>query len=93
MPGGCSRAGRGGSQGRIELDELTRSNGFVRRRFNRLAWSASDAARPSGILSAGMENGELALYDPSKMLQRGMDCSTEECVQASLLRLIDDLAD
>ncbi|KAJ7139389.1 hypothetical protein C8R44DRAFT_693828 [Mycena epipterygia] len=37
-------------------------------RFNRLAWGAVDAARPRGVLAAGLENGELALWDPAKIL-------------------------
>jgi hypothetical protein len=38
------------------------------RRFNRLAWGGADAARPHGLLAAGMESGELALWDPTKIL-------------------------
>ncbi|KAL1685967.1 hypothetical protein GGG16DRAFT_65216 [Schizophyllum commune] len=38
-------------------------------RFNRLAWGCVDAAHPKGVLAAGMENGELALWDPSKIVQ------------------------
>ena len=38
------------------------------RRFNRLAWGAADAARPHGLLAAGMESGELALWDPTRIL-------------------------
>lgn len=37
-------------------------------RFNRLAWGHVDSARPRGVIAAGMENGELALWDPSKIL-------------------------
>ncbi|KAJ3357627.1 protein transport protein S31 [Allomyces javanicus] len=38
-------------------------------RFNRLAWTnfCTDAA-PNGILAAGLENGELALYNPHALL-------------------------
>ncbi|OBZ77263.1 Protein transport protein SEC31 [Grifola frondosa] len=35
-------------------------------RFNRLAWG--HAGRPRGIVVAGMENGELDIWDPSKIL-------------------------
>lgn len=37
-------------------------------RFNRLAWGAIDATRPQGIVAAGMENGELNLWDPAKIV-------------------------
>ncbi|KAJ7102612.1 transport protein [Mycena belliarum] len=37
-------------------------------RFNRLAWGAVDPARPRGVIAAGLENGELALWDPAKIL-------------------------
>lgn len=37
-------------------------------RFNRLAWGHVDASRPHGIIAAGLENGELALWDPSKII-------------------------
>ncbi|KAF8816748.1 hypothetical protein BYT27DRAFT_7181181 [Phlegmacium glaucopus] len=37
-------------------------------RFNRLAWGHVDANRPHGVIAAGLENGELALWDPAKIL-------------------------
>lgn len=37
-------------------------------RFNRLAWGHVDSARPSGVIAAGMESGELTLWDPAKIL-------------------------
>lgn len=37
-------------------------------RFNRLAWGHVDSTRPRGVIAAGMENGELALWDPTKIL-------------------------
>ncbi|KAL1741502.1 hypothetical protein HDZ31DRAFT_66861 [Schizophyllum fasciatum] len=43
-------------------------------RFNRLAWGCVDASHPKGVLAAGMENGELALWDPSKIVQ-GLNAS------------------
>ncbi|KAJ7630331.1 hypothetical protein FB45DRAFT_915213 [Roridomyces roridus] len=42
-------------------------------RFNRLAWGAIDAARPRGVIAAGLENGELALWDPAKILASADD--------------------
>jgi hypothetical protein len=37
-------------------------------RFNRIAWGAVDATRPRGVIAAGMENGELGIWDPAKIL-------------------------
>jgi len=37
-------------------------------RFNRLAWGAAEAPHPHGLLAAGMESGEVALWDPTKIL-------------------------
>lgn len=37
-------------------------------RFNRLAWGHVDERRPQGVIAAGLENGELALWDPAKIL-------------------------
>ncbi|TFK70699.1 hypothetical protein BDN72DRAFT_794932 [Pluteus cervinus] len=37
-------------------------------RFNRLAWGAGEGGRSRGVIAAGMENGELVLWDPSKIL-------------------------
>ncbi|KAF8056621.1 hypothetical protein FPV67DRAFT_1431053 [Lyophyllum atratum] len=37
-------------------------------RFNRLAWGGVYDNRPRGVIAAGMENGELALWDPAKIL-------------------------
>ncbi|KAJ7598386.1 hypothetical protein C8J56DRAFT_1157604 [Mycena floridula] len=37
-------------------------------RFNRLTWGYVDEGRPHGVLAAGMENGELSLWDPAQIL-------------------------
>ncbi|KAH9943542.1 hypothetical protein B0H21DRAFT_748869 [Amylocystis lapponica] len=37
-------------------------------RFNRLAWGYVDGGRPRGVIVAGMENGELDIWDPSQIL-------------------------
>ncbi|KAL0571826.1 protein transport protein S31 [Marasmius crinis-equi] len=37
-------------------------------RFNRLTWGYADSSKSRGVIAAGMENGELALWDPSKIL-------------------------
>ncbi|TFK49239.1 hypothetical protein OE88DRAFT_1662672 [Heliocybe sulcata] len=38
-------------------------------RFNRIAWGHVDGNRPSGVIAAGMENGELGIWDPAKILE------------------------
>jgi len=40
-------------------------------RFNRLAWGHVDGNRPQGVIAAGLENGELALWDPASILAGG----------------------
>jgi len=47
---------------------------FIVSRFNRLAWGYVNPSRPQGVLAAGLENGELALWDPEKILA-GADAS------------------
>lgn len=37
-------------------------------RFNRLAWGYTDGSRERGVLVAGMENGDLDIWDPSKIV-------------------------
>ncbi|KAI0945133.1 hypothetical protein AcV7_001754 [Taiwanofungus camphoratus] len=37
-------------------------------RFNRLAWGYTNGSRARGVIVAGMENGELDIWDPSKIL-------------------------
>ncbi|KAF9060249.1 hypothetical protein BDP27DRAFT_1430284 [Rhodocollybia butyracea] len=37
-------------------------------RFNRITWGYVDSSRPRGVIAAGMENGELSLWDPAKIL-------------------------
>ncbi|KAH0834704.1 hypothetical protein J3R83DRAFT_10235 [Lanmaoa asiatica] len=37
-------------------------------RFNRMAWGQVHKDRLRGIIAAGMENGELALWDPAKII-------------------------
>ncbi|PWN51119.1 hypothetical protein IE53DRAFT_314480 [Violaceomyces palustris] len=38
-------------------------------RFNRLAWGHVAAGRPKGLLAAGLENGELGIWDADKILK------------------------
>jgi hypothetical protein len=38
------------------------------RRFNHIAWGKTDGSRPEGVIAAGMENGELGIWDPSKIV-------------------------
>ncbi|TFK96771.1 hypothetical protein BDV98DRAFT_608060 [Pterulicium gracile] len=42
-------------------------------RFNRLAWGQGDASRPRGVIAAGMENGDLTLWDPTKIVEGSDD--------------------
>ncbi|KAF8550015.1 hypothetical protein OG21DRAFT_1488102 [Imleria badia] len=37
-------------------------------RFNRVAWGQVHKDRSRGVIAAGMENGELALWDPAKII-------------------------
>lgn len=37
-------------------------------RFNRLAWGYANPSRPKGLLAAGLENGELGIWDADKVL-------------------------
>jgi len=37
-------------------------------RFNRIAWGTADGTRPQGVLAAGMENGELGIWDPARIV-------------------------
>ncbi|KAG7440702.1 uncharacterized protein BT62DRAFT_937821 [Guyanagaster necrorhizus] len=47
-------------------------------RFNRLTWGYVDSSRLQGVIAAGMENGELALWDPAKILAG--DSSSESLI-------------
>lgn len=47
----------------FNLDDIEQAD-----RFNRLAWGGVNGSRPQGVIAAGMENGELALWDPAKIL-------------------------
>ncbi|KAF8837870.1 hypothetical protein BDN67DRAFT_997921 [Paxillus ammoniavirescens] len=38
-------------------------------RFNRIAWGHVHNDRSRGVIAAGMENGELALWDPAKIVE------------------------
>jgi hypothetical protein len=37
-------------------------------RFNRIAWGKADGSRPEGVIVAGMESGEIGIWDPSKIV-------------------------
>lgn len=37
-------------------------------RFNTLAWGFTSPEKPYGLIAGGMDNGELALWDPSSIL-------------------------
>lgn len=55
-------------------------------RFNRLAWGGVDG-RPKGVIAAGLENGELVLWDPAKII------AGAECVFLSVALNVGMLAD
>ncbi|OCF33792.1 protein transporter SEC31 [Kwoniella heveanensis BCC8398] len=40
----------------------------VNNRFNRLAWSAPSSTHSKGLIAAGLESGEVNLFDPEKIL-------------------------
>lgn len=42
----------------------------ARFRFNRIAWGQVHKDRSRGVIAAGMESGELALWDPAKIIAR-----------------------
>lgn len=42
-------------------------------RFNCLSWNKPSDGRPEGVLAAGMDNGELELWDPAKILAGSTD--------------------
>ncbi|KAI6004420.1 hypothetical protein F5J12DRAFT_836728 [Pisolithus orientalis] len=44
-------------------------------RFNRIVWSQAHKDRTSGVIAAGMENAELVLWDPAKIVESS-DAST-----------------
>ncbi|KAG6812361.1 hypothetical protein H0H92_003261 [Tricholoma furcatifolium] len=58
--------GQNGPRGVVKDSSRIRVNQAVR--FNRLAWGGVYDAHPQGVIAAGMENGELALWNPSKIL-------------------------
>lgn len=63
----------GGTKDLLPLASLN-----VGSRFNRLAWGyVNDKDRPKGVIAAGLENGEIGLWDPEIMLSRveGVDPS------------------
>ncbi|KAJ2367180.1 protein transport protein S31, partial [Coemansia sp. RSA 2607] len=37
-------------------------------RFQRLAWSATSADHPLGVLAGGLENGDITLWDPARII-------------------------
>lgn len=64
-----------GADGRSPHGSITVNSRYVpgvcRRltnRFNRLAWSAPSATHAKGVLAAGMETGEVSVFDPEKII-------------------------
>ncbi|KAJ3056979.1 protein transport protein S31 [Rhizophlyctis rosea] len=54
------------SAGGRQLRRLGVTNAAAR--FNRLAWGHGDPSRPYGILAAGLENGQLDLWNPKAII-------------------------
>ena len=48
-------------------------------RFNRIAWGKADGSRPEGMIVAGMENGELGIWDPSKIVAHAKYVFSNPC--------------
>lgn len=46
-------------------------------RFNRLAWGYANPTRPKGLLAAGLENGELAIWDAEKVLKGAAEADAQ----------------
>ncbi|WWC59727.1 uncharacterized protein I303_102289 [Kwoniella dejecticola CBS 10117] len=57
------KSARLGAEGNAAKASIT-----VNSRFNRLAWSAPSDSYAKGLLAAGMETGEVNLFDPEKIL-------------------------
>ena len=47
---------------------MTASHASLSNRFNRLAWGSPDTTRKQGVIAAGLESGELALWDAQLLL-------------------------
>lgn len=71
----------GGAEGKGPLGSITVSSrsaatpqqiqsggADARCRFNRLAWSAPSTTHTKGVIAAGMETGEVHVYDPEKII-------------------------
>ncbi len=46
-------------------------------RFNRLAWGYANPSRSKGLLAAGLENGELGIWDAEKVLNGGSESDAQ----------------
>ncbi|KAH7882294.1 transport protein [Phlebopus sp. FC_14] len=60
-----------------ELDSRPKGVVTDTSRFNRIAWGQVHKDRSRGVIAAGMENGELTLWDPAKIVQHA---DTSECL-------------
>ncbi|KAK8847643.1 hypothetical protein IAR55_005502 [Kwoniella newhampshirensis] len=60
---GDAQGVRLGGEGKPALGSVT-----VGSRFNRLAWSAPSSTHAKGVLAAGMETGEINVFDPAKII-------------------------
>ncbi|KZO91995.1 hypothetical protein CALVIDRAFT_567736 [Calocera viscosa TUFC12733] len=66
------------NEGRLELwepdflsegEESPKGSVTTTSRFNRLAWGHVTNDRPKGVIAAGMESGELGIWDPAKIVE------------------------
>lgn len=65
--------GEGSAEEGGELSEPLASLA-VGSRFNRLAWGyVKEPERPFGVIAAGLENGEIGLWDPNQILNPQTD--------------------
>ncbi|KZT52640.1 hypothetical protein CALCODRAFT_81126 [Calocera cornea HHB12733] len=53
---------------RAEGEESPKGSVTTTSRFNRLAWGHVTTDRPKGVIAAGMESGELGIWDPAKIV-------------------------
>ena len=56
------------SYGAAPAEQKPRGSAVASARFNRLAWGNVGAKTPMGLLAAGLDNGELAIWDAQAVL-------------------------
>ncbi|CEH14651.1 wd40 repeat-like protein [Ceraceosorus bombacis] len=61
------------STGAVDAQLKPKASAVASARFNRLAWGHAGGAKPYGFLAAGLESGELAIWDADTLLNGGAD--------------------